>query len=351
MYLDSHDLDPIGGIMLIGHGPDAIDGKSSIIPAIWTTTMANGRLFAHRRILDLQKSEQLTKRLARVTKDSRDAFQAISNDPSGVASPAEACFRLVVRQYSRVVAADEISDDPKILERLVYYMHILQTTSSVHLLAVPWLSYFSVAYWRRRYGRWGFSNIVTPIVNKRMVKSAFRVDDALQLFIDNGDSKNYIIDFLISMLFIAGANATVLSGAMLNIIAHHPEWQEKIYYEIKATAATHSTKQDASLVDQLDSMPLSAWESLSQSFDLCLKETIRMWAAFPVSRRNITRYPVNIAGTDEIIPPGGYSAYHSSDVHYNKMLYPDPMRWDPERFCEGREEFKNEDYGCKYCRI
>ena len=217
MYLDSHDLDPIGGIMLIGHGPDAIDGKSSIIPAIWTTTMANGRLFAHRRILDLQKSEQLTKRLARVTKDSRDAFQAISNDPSGVASPAEACFRLVVRQYSRVVAADEISDDPKILERLVYYMHILQTTSSVHLLAVPWLSYFSVAYWRRRYGRWGFSNIVTPIVNKRMVKSAFRVDDALQLFIDNGDSKNYIIDFLISMLFIAGANATVLSGAMLNI--------------------------------------------------------------------------------------------------------------------------------------
>ena len=318
---------------------------------LFRSTMANGRLFAHRRILDLQKSEQLTKRLARVTKDSRDAFQAISNDPSGVASPAEACFRLVVRQYSRVVAADEISDDPKILERLVYYMHILQTTSSVHLLAVPWLSYFSVAYWRRRYGRWGFSNIVTPIVNKRMVKSAFRVDDALQLFIDNGDSKNYIIDFLISMLFIAGANATVLSGAMLNIIAHHPEWQEKIYYEIKATAATHSTKQDASLVDQLDSMPLSAWESLSQSFDLCLKETIRMWAAFPVSRRNITRYPVNIAGTDEIIPPGGYSAYHSSDVHYNKMLYPDPMRWDPERFCEGREEFKNEDYGCKYCRI
>lgn len=346
MYLDSHDLDPIGGIMLIGHGPDAIDGKSFIIPAIWTT-MANGRLYAHRRTLDLQKSEQLSKRLARVTKDCRDAFKATSKDPSGVINPTKSCFRIVVSQYSRVMGADEISDDPKILERLVYYMHILQTTSSVHLLAFPWLSYFSVAYWRRRYGRWGFSNIVTPIVNKRMMKGAFRVDDALQILIDNGDSKNYIVDFLISMLFIAGANATVLSGAMLNIIAHHPDWQEKIYCEIKATAAAHSINKDASLVDQLDSMPLSAWESLSQSFDLCFKETIRMWVAFPISRKNISRYPITIAGTDDVIPPGVYSAYHSTDVHYNEKLYPDPTRWDPERFCEGREEFKKEDYGCK----
>lgn len=348
MYLNSHDLDPIAGIMLIGHGPDAIDGKSSVLPAIWTTTMASGRLFAHRRILDLQKSEQLTKRLARVTKDSRQAFEDMAKGLSGVINPTKVCFRIVVKQYSRVMGTDEISDDPMILERLIYYMNILQNTSSVHLLAFPWLSYFSVAYWRRRYGRWGFSNIVTPIVNKRLMKGAFRVDDALQIFIDNGDSKNYIIDFLISMLFIAGANAGVLSGAMLNIIAHHPDWQEKIYCEIKDTAAAHSINKDASLVDQLDSMPLSAWESLSGSLDLCLKETIRMWVSFPISRKNITRRPINISGTDEVIPPGSYSAYHSSDVHYNEKLYPDPMRWDPERFCEGREEFKKEDYGCKY---
>ncbi|KFZ03777.1 hypothetical protein V502_10672 [Pseudogymnoascus sp. VKM F-4520 (FW-2644)] len=274
MHLDSHGLGPIGGIMLIGHGPDEIDGKSSVIPPIWTTTMANSRLFAHRIILDLQKSEQLTKRLSRVTKHSRDAFEEMATDLSGVINPNKACFRIVVKQYSRVVGTDEISDDPKILERFLYYMNILQTTSSVHLLAFPSLSYFSVAYWRRRYGRWGFSKIVTPIVNKRMMKGAFRVDDALQIFIDNGDSKNYIIDFLITMLFIAGANAGVVSGAMLNIIAHPPDWQEKIYCEIKATAAAHSMNKDASLVDQLDSMPLSAWESLSRSLDLCLKETL-----------------------------------------------------------------------------
>ncbi|KFY14210.1 hypothetical protein V492_02775 [Pseudogymnoascus sp. VKM F-4246] len=345
MYLDSRDLDPIGGSMLIGHGPDIIDGKSSIIPAIWTTTVTGDRLFAHRRLLDLQKSEQLTKRLARVTKDCRDTFSSMSTNSFGVINPTKSCYPIVVKQYSRIVGADEISNNPKMLEKLQYYMHILQTTSSVHLLAFPWLSYFSVAYWKRRYGRWGFSNIVTPIVNKRMMKGALRVDDALQLLIDNGDSKTYIIDFLISMLFIAGANATVLTGAMLNIIAHHPDWQERIYREIKATAASHSTNKGASLVDQLDSMPLSAWESLSQSLELCFKETIRMWAVFPVSRRNITDHIINIAGTHEVIPPGGYTAYHSTDVHYNENLYPDPMRWDPERFCDGREEFKKEDYG------
>lgn len=350
MYLESRELDVIKGVALIGHGPDCINGRSSVISEVWTTTIANDRLYAHRRVVDLQKSEQLTKRLPRVTKDARDAFEAMAMNPSGLANPTNVCFRIVVRQYSRVMATDEISDDPKLLERIIYYMQILQNATSLHLLVFPWLSYFSVAYWKRRYGRWGFSDVVTPIVNKRMKKGAPRVDDALQTLIDLGDSKNYIIDLLISMLFIAGANASILSGAMLNIIAHHADWQEKIYHEIKATALAHSTNKDASLVDQLDSLPLSAWESLSHSLDICFKETIRMWVAFPISRFNDTPNDIPIAESNEVIPPGSFAVYNTIDVHYNEKLYPDPTRWDPERFSEGREEFKKEDYGCKYSR-
>ena len=350
MYLDNRSLDLIKGITLIGHGPDFINGRSTVIHDIWKPTLANGRTYAQRRLLDLQKSEQLAKRLPRVTQDARDAFKAMAKNPTGVMNPAKACYKIVVTQGSRIVCADEISDNPKLLGSLLACVPTLQRTSSLHLLAFPWLSYFSIAYWKRRWGRYGLSRVVTPIVNKRMKKGAPRVDDALQTLIDYGDSKDYITNFCISMLFIAGANAGVLSGAMLNIVAHHPDWQEKIYREIKATAEAHSRNKNASLVEQLDSIPIDFWESSFPSIDLCYKEAIRMWVAFPMGRMNDTSNPIPIPGTDEVIPPGSFACYNTIDVHYNEKLYPEPMKWDPERFREGREEFKKETYGCEYSK-
>lgn len=349
MYLDHRNLDLIKGITLIGHGPDFIDGRSTIVHDIWKPAYRNDRTYAQRRLLDLQKTENLEKRLPSVTRDARAAFEAMAKNPSGVTNPAYACFRIVVTTGSRVVFTDEVSDNPKLLDSICTYLPVLQRTSSLHLLAFPWLSYFSKAYWKRRWGRRGLTNIVTPIVNKRMEqgKGAPRVDDALQFLIDQGDSKDYITNFSISMLFIAGANAGVLSGAMLNIVAHHPNWQEKIYGEIKAAAEAHSKNKNAPLVEQLASIPLEAWDSSFPSIDLCYKEAIRMWVAFPMGRLNDTPNPISIPGTDEVIPPGSFACYNTLDVHYSDKLYPNPMKWEPERFCEGREEFKKEAYGCK----
>ena len=347
MYLDNRNLDLIKGITLIGHGPDFINGRATVVHDIWKSTLPNGRTYAQRRLLDLQKSEQLAKRLPYVTRDARTAFEALAQNSSGVTNPAKACFRIVVTQGSRIVGTDEISDNPKLLDSLSGYLRILQSTSSLHLLAFPWLSYTSIAYWKRRYGRYGVTNIVTPIVNKRMKKGAPRLDDALQTLIDNGDSKDYITNFMISMLFIVGANAGVLSGAMLNIVTHHPDWQEKIYREIKAAGEAHSKNRNAPLVEQLDSIPIEAWESSFPSIDLCYKEAIRMWVAFPMGRLNDTHNPIPIPGTDEIIPPGSFACYNTIDVHYNEELYPNSMKWDPERFREGREEFKKQTYGCE----
>ncbi|KUJ11672.1 putative cytochrome P450 [Mollisia scopiformis] len=345
MYLDDRRLHLIKGITLIGHGPDFIDGRSTVIHDIWKGTGSSDRSYAVRRLLDLQRSDLLVKRLPRVTKDARVALEAIAANLSPVINPSKVCYRLVVKQGARVVGADEISDDPKLLDALLSYMPILQFTSSLHLLAVPWLSYFSLSYWKRRYGRWGVTKIVTPLVNKRMEKDAARVDDALQTLIDHGDSKDYITNFLISMLFITGANAGVISGSMLNIVAHHPDWQEKMYREIKAAANTHSRNKNASLVDQLDSLPFDAWEDMSSSIDLCYKEAIRMWVAFPMGRFNDSPNPIPIPGTNEVIPPGSFACYNTVDVHYSEKLYPDPMKWEPERWLEGREEFKKEAYG------
>jgi cytochrome P450 len=318
-----------------------------VIHDIWKSTGSSGRTYAQRRLLDLQRNDQLTKRLPRVTEDARKAFQALSDAPSNVINPSKICYRVVVQQGARIVGSDTIADDPTLMEPLLKYMPILQFTSSLHLLAFPWLSYCSASYWKRKYGRWGVTNIVKPIVDKRMAPGAAPVDDALQTLINAGDSKDYITNFMISMLFIAGANSGVISGSMLNIVAHHPDWQEKIYQEIKTSASKYAKNQNASLVDQLDSLPLEGWEKMSASIDLCYTEAIRMWVAFPMGRFNDTDKAIPIPGTEEVIPAGSFACYNTGDVHYSEKLYPNPMKWEPERWQEGRDEFKQEAYGCE----
>ncbi|RMZ83615.1 hypothetical protein DV738_g927, partial [Chaetothyriales sp. CBS 135597] len=346
MYLDNRSLNLIEGIVLIGHGPDFIDGRSTKIHDIWKPLMANGKTYAQRRLLDQQKSDKLIQHLPKVTHDARKAFEDLGKNGSSVTNPATTCFKIVITQGTRIVGTDEISENPALLGRLMGYLPVLQRTSSLHLLSFPYLSYFSRAYWRRKWGRWGVESIVKPIVERRMAPGGARRDDALQVLIDNGDSKDWITNYLTSMLFIAGANAGVLSGAMLNIVAHHADWQDKIYQEIKRAASIHSkNNKEAPLVDQLADIPLSAWETSFPSIDLCYKEAIRMWVAFPMGRLNDTKEAIPIPGTDEVIPPGAFACYNTIDVHYNDKLYPDPMRWDPERFRDGREEYKNEAYG------
>ncbi|KAL8824279.1 MAG: hypothetical protein Q9191_005164 [Dirinaria sp. TL-2023a] len=345
MMLESRSMDLIKGIPLVGHGPDFIDGVYTNIHDVWKPAFKNDRTYVQRRLLDLLKSEQLNKRLPAVTRDARVAMETMAKDPAGFTNPARTCFRLAVTQSARVVFSDEVSDDPKLLESLLGYMPILQGTNTMYLLALPWLCYFSPGYWKRHYARYGIYRIVTSILDRRMKKGAPRGDDALQTLIDNGDSRGHIINYGIGMLFISGANAGILTGAMLNIVAHHADWQEKIYNEIKTMAANYSQNKNAPLVDQLDSIPLQAWESSFPSIELCYNEAIRMWVAFPLPRFNHSESSIPIPGTDEVIPSGSFAVYNTVDVHYNDKLYPDPMKWDPERFREGREEFKREGYG------
>ena len=61
-------------------------------------------------------------------------------------------------------------------------------------------------------------------------------------------------------------------------MAIHPEWQQKVYKEIKAVGDAHSHNRDEPLVDKLAKVPLEVWEATVSfpSFDLVLKETIRM---------------------------------------------------------------------------
>ncbi|EXU98415.1 cytochrome P450 [Metarhizium robertsii] len=331
MYLEDRRLHLIKGITLIGHGPDLINGRSTVIHDIWKGTGPSGRTYAQRRLLELQRSDLLAKRLPKVTRDARTAFEAMRMNESSVINPSKTCFRIVITQGSRIVATDEIADNPELLHSLFLYTQILQFTNTLHLLAFPGISYLSPGYWKRRYGRRGLQKTVESIVNRRMARGAAGGDDTLH------------------MLFIAGANTGVVSGSMLNIVAHHQDWQGKIYNEIKSSAAIYATDKTRKLplVDQLDQLPIEAWEKMSESLELCYKEAIRMWVAFPMGRFNDTPDAISIPGSNQVIPPSSFAFYNTIDAHYNEKLYPNAIKWDPERWSEGRMESPTQ--GVKGC--
>ncbi|KAM0794057.1 cytochrome P450 [Usnea florida] len=338
-FLNEQRLDFAASTEIFKLGPEFVPP----VHAIYDNSFHNGRSYFVRRLLDLQKSELLVKRLPRVTADARAAFDALAKSPSNVVNPTSMCYRLVVMQDCRILCCDEISDDPKLLKSCIDHLMTLRTAIDLQGSFLPWLP--SKEGFRRRYATYSLNSLIAPIVHNRMKKGSPRKEDALQTLVDNGDSKEYILRFLPNQLFIASANAGYLVGAMLNIVAHHAYWQEKIFVEIKATALKHSKAKGAPLVDQLDSIPLDAWESSFPSIDLCYKEAVRMWIAFPMLRLNVASEPLPIPRTSEVIPPGAFVAYHTADVHYNEELYPNPTKYDPERFLEGREEFKRQNFG------
>jgi sterol 14-demethylase len=140
-----------------------------------------------------------------------------------------------------------------------------------------------------------------------------------------------------------------MASQMLNILAIHTDWQERILAEIEEAAEAHSKDKDKDipLIEKLKWIPLEAWETSFPSLELCLKEAIRMWTSFAVMRLNKSSEPIPIPGSDEVVPPNTFVLYNSTEVNFSEELYPNPTKFDPERFLEGREEFKKQTYGCK----
>lgn len=135
---------------------------------------------------------------------------------------------------------------------------------------------------------------------------------------------------------------------MIETMAVHPDWQEKCYQEVVDAVNKHSKDTHLPLVDRLTSIPLKAWETSFPTFDLCLYEIIRVWTSFAVGRLNVSNEAIPIPGSDEVIPPGAFAVWNSTELNFNENLFPSPRKFDPMRFTEGRREFEQETHGCMY---
>lgn len=344
MFYDNPNLDFVSGTFIMAFGVHFWYR----IHEIFRTGYARGRSNTYflKRLTELMKTDQLNRVLPNLIGDARASFEVLlEENPSGVIQPP-GTWRTVLKQNCRMFFTDEVVDNADLFAELSGYIDVSLHTFSTYNVFIPWLP--SPSYLRRRWARRGLVKIVTKIVDERMKPGAKRIDDPVQALIDNGDKREWIIEFFVSVMFISSTNAHVMASQMLNILAIHTNWQERILGEIEAVADLHCKDKDATLVEKLKTVPLEGWDNSIPSLELCLKEAIRMWTSFSVMRYNMSKEPIPIPGTNEVVPGRTFVLYNSTEVNFSEELFPNPKTFDPERFLEGREEFKRQTYGCEF---
>lgn len=117
----------------------------------------------------------------------------------------------------------------------------------------------------------------------------------------------------------------------------NPEWKAKAVAEVRSFITKYAQKGTDSVSEQLSQVPPQAWEDEMPVLEVCLRETIRITLTGGALRRVMPKASTP-AFNGHKLQPGSFVAYPIADVHHNPDIYPDPMRWDPNRFARGEDK-------------
>ncbi len=164
---------------------------------------------------------------------------------------------------------------------------------------------------------------------------AHRASDGIDLFSalcharsEDGETftDDDVVNHMIFLLMAAHDTSTSTLTTMAYYLARYPEWQERCRAESLAIGSD--------VIDYADLDKLVA-------LDLVMKESMRLVTPVPGVTRRANR-DTELLGYR--VPAGSYIAVHLWGVHHMEEVWPDPERFDPERFAEDRREDKVHRY-------
>jgi cytochrome P450 len=283
----------------------------------------------NRTVAYLLRPDTLNRRLTTLVSDVQEALEAIKNEPTGISDPFESIYRIVYRLTIRVVGAEEIANDPEILEESLRLFEFIEHSTTAVAVMFPKLP--SPAVLKRMYGGARLFMLIKKIVQKRAASDE-KHDDALQYMLDQGDDTMRIVEFIIGSLHAGILNSGINAAWVLCYLATSPEWLARVRDEVRSVAAKYAKDTSLSLRIQLDQVPREAWENEFPLIELCLRDSIRLNALGTAFRRNVSGQALPTGNGNEVIPPGAFVTYALGDVHQDPKIYPDPEAWNPGRY-------------------
>lgn len=131
-----------------------------------------------------------------------------------------------------------------------------------------------------------------------------------------------IVNHMIFLLMAAHDTTTITMTTMAYYLAKHPEWQERCREQSRALGTPSVAYADLNRLSALD---------------LVMKECMRLVTAVPGVAR-MTVKDTEVLGRR--IPANTYVTVNMQCTHHLAEYWPDPERFDPERFAEHRREDK-----------
>jgi cytochrome P450 len=135
-----------------------------------------------------------------------------------------------------------------------------------------------------------------------------------------------VVNHMIFLMMAAHDTSTITLSTMFYYLARYPEWQEKIREESLAL------DKEAIGYEDLAKM---------ESAGLVMKEALRLCAPVPSLPRKTVK---DVEFQGYFIPKGTMVNVLPYVSHYLEEYWPDPFRFDPERFAEHRREDKVHPY-------
>jgi cytochrome P450 len=165
-------------------------------------------------------------------------------------------------------------------------------------------------------------------------RRAHPTDDLLGMMVQaRDDDGNALSDDQIiahtNILLVAGHETSTSLGAwLLYLLTQHPDYTARVIAEQDALLG----KDDDPTLDQIKAM---------KTLHYALQEAERLYPPVPNGPRGVVE-PFEFAGYE--VPAGVFAFYSIIATHYNPRLFPDPSRFDPDRFAPPREEDKKSPY-------
>ncbi|TDL20336.1 cytochrome P450 [Rickenella mellea] len=247
----------------------------------------------------------------------------------------EDVYNMVFQLTIRAMSCHEVADDIDVVSKVTQLYWNIEEGSTASSVLLPWLP--SKARTLKKE-----STKELYLLFKAVCEDRYNSDevhsDALQVLIDEGDSVNDAIQFMMSALFAGIVNTGIMSAWTMLYLLSNPTWKAKATEEIRSFIAKYA-KSGRPLADQLAEVPPHVWDEEMPVLDVCLRETIRIVMSGPALRRN---FADGIVINGHEIPRGAFMAFPMTSTHHDPNIYPDPFRWDPERYA--RNEDKKEHW-------